>query len=203
LHIFIVPQGLYYSIFLKKYFSLDTTLFDYYIHPKIIQDLLNFNDMALADIHIIEADLFTYQPIKKYDMVSSFGLIEHFSDTKDIIGRHLTFLNDEGTLFITLPNFKGINGWVQKTFDRYNYDKHFIECMDLAVLSATAKNLGLKNVEVFYHGGFSTWLENKSDKNIFVKAIVKCIWVFGKIWSKIRKSENKLMSPYIVLIAQK
>jgi SAM-dependent methyltransferase len=193
----------YYSIFLKKYFDLDTTLFDYYIHPKIIEELLSFNEMNVVDINIIEADLFNYQPLKKYDMVSSFGLIEHFSDTTDIISRHLRFLNDGGTIFITLPNFKGINGWVQKTFDRYNYDKHFIECMDIEVLSATAKKLGLKNVEVFYNGGFSIWLENKNDKNFFVKALVKCIWILGKVVSKIRKTENKFMSPYIVLIGEK
>ena len=189
----------YYSVFLKKYFGLDATLFDYYIHPKIIQKLLDYNDMHLSDIHIIEADLFTYQPKQKYDMVCSFGLIEHFSDTKEIIAKHLSFLSDGGTLFITLPNFRGINGWVQKTFDQYNYDKHFIQCMDLQYLSATAKELGLKNVEVFYYGGFSVWLENKDEQTIRAKAVLKIIWFVGKIVSKIFRTENRLMSPYIIL----
>ena len=192
----------YYSVFLKKYFDLDATLFDYYIHPKIIKKLLDHNDMSLSEIHIIEADLFTYQPQQKYDMVCSFGLIEHFSDTKEIIAKHLSFLSDSGTLFITLPNFRGINGWVQKTFDQYNYDKHFIQCMDLQYLSATAKELGLKNVEVFYYGGFSVWLENKEEQTIRTKAVLKTIWFVGKVVSKIFRTENRFMSPYIVLKGQ-
>jgi len=193
----------YYSIFLKKYFDLKTTLFDYFIHPEIIQDLLVFNDLTIKDIEIIEADLFTYQPLEKYDLVASFGLIEHFLDTKEIISKHLNFLNDEGTLFITLPNFKGLNGWVQKTFDRYNYDKHFIACMDIDFLTTTAKDLGLKDVHVYYDGGFSTWLENKESKSFGVKMAVKLIWYFGKLVTKIGRFESKLFSPYIVMEARK
>lgn len=193
----------YYSVFLKKYFNLKTTLFDYFIHPEITQDLLVFNDLTAKDITIIEADLFTYQPLEKYDLVASFGLIEHFLDTKEIISKHLIFLNDEGTLFITLPNFKGLNGWVQKTFDRYNYDKHFIACMDLDFLTAIAKDLGLKDIQVYYDGGFSTWLENKESKSSGVKLAVKMIWCFGKLITKIGQFESKLFSPYIVLEAKK
>jgi hypothetical protein len=193
----------YYSTFLKKYFDLKVTLFDYFIHQKIIDDLLVLNDLKSADIHVIEADLFTYQPTEKHDLVSSFGLIEHFENTKDIIEKHLMFLSEDGTLFITLPNFKGVNGWVQKNFDKYNYNKHNIDCMDLSFLSSLAKDLGLKEVKTYYTGGFSTWLENKESKSAIDKAIVKTIWYAGKIVSKVLRTENKLLSPYIILEAKK
>ncbi len=193
----------YYSVFLKKFFSLNATLFDYFIHPQIIRELLVFNQLSITDIDIIEADLFNYQPLKKYDLVTSFGLVEHFLDTKDIIAKHLEFLNNEGTIFVTLPNFKGLNGWVQKSFDKDNYDKHFINCMDLDFLSATAKELSLKNVQTFYYGGFSTWLENKNEKPKSIKILVKTIWICGKVLSKLLRFENKFLSPYIVLVASK
>jgi len=193
----------YYSVFLRKYFGIDITLFDYFIHKKIIEDLLLHNNLAVNDITIIEADLFTYKPQRTYDMVCSFGLIEHFSNTENIIDTHLNYLNNEGTLLITLPNFKGINGWVQKTFDRYNYDKHFIACMDLVVLKEAAQKVGLKNIRTFYYGGFSVWLENKKEKPFLTQLFVKFIWVIGKVISKIVPRNYKLMSPYIVLIANK
>lgn len=193
----------YYSTFLKKYFDLKVTLFDYFIHQKIIDELLAFNDLKSTEINIIEADLFTYQPTEKYDLVSSFGLIEHFENTKEIIEKHLIFLNDGGTLFITLPNFKGVNGWVQKNFDKYNYDKHNMGCMDLSFLSLMVKDLGLKDVKTYYTGGFSTWLENKESKSAIDKAVVKTIWYAGKIVSKVLRQETKLLSPYIVLEGRK
>jgi len=193
----------YYATYLKKYQHLETTLFDYYIHKPIIDELLTFNGLKPGDVQIIESDLFTYQPEKLYDMVTSFGLIEHFSDTKDIINRHLNFLKPGGVLFITLPNFKGVNGWVQRKFDRANYDKHFIESMDLPRLNRICEELGLKEVESTYHGRFSVWLENRAQQGALAKGLVKTIWLAGKVFTRLVPMESKSLSPYIVVKAVK
>lgn len=193
----------YYATYLKKYQHLDTTLFDYYIDEDIINRLLEKNGLKSGDVHIIESDLFKYQPEQQYDLVASFGLIEHFSDTKDIIERHLPFLKPGGVLFVTLPNFKSVNGWVQRKFDRSNYDKHYIESMNLKLLADYCRQLGLKEVESYYHGKFSVWLENRAEQSGTVKALVKSIWWAGKIFTKLVPIETKTLSPYIVLKAVK
>lgn len=193
----------YYATYLKKYQGLDTTLFDYYIHQDLINQLLEKNGLKPGDIHIIEADLFNYQPEKLYDMVLSFGLIEHFNDTKAIIETHLQFLKPGGVLFITLPNFKSVNGWVQRNFDKENYDKHNINSMDLQLLKDSCKQLGLKDIEAYYHGRFTVWLENKAEQSKVAKAIVKAIWLAGKVATRIVPVESKSLSPYIVLKAVK
>lgn len=193
----------YYATYLKKYQGLDTTLFDYYVHEGLIKELLLKNGLKDGDINIIEADLFSYQPKQLYDLVLSFGLIEHFNDTKSIIQTHLQFLKPGGTLFITLPNFKGVNGWVQHRFDLENYNKHNINCMDPALLADYCRQLELKNVEAYYHGKFSTWLENRSQRGAGVRALVKTIWFAGKIATKLIPVESKFLSPYIVVKAEK
>lgn len=192
----------YYSVYLKKYKHIDTTLFDYYIHQGLIRQLLEKNGLKDGDINIIEADLFNYTPKEKYDMVLSFGLIEHFSDTKAIIETHLQFLKPGGTLFITLPNFTGVNGWIQRKFDLENYNKHNIDSMNPAMLAETCKQLGLKSVESYYHGRFTVWLENSGQKPAFARTVTKAVWWAGKIATKIIPVESKLLSPYIVLKAQ-
>ena len=193
----------YYSIYLKKYQNIDTTLFDYYIHDALVKELLTVNGLNEGNINIIEADLFKYKPEKLYDMVLSFGLIEHFGDTSSIIQTHLQFLKPGGVLFITLPNFTGVNGWVQRTFDIENYKKHFIDCMNPKFLADTCKELGMSNVESYYHGKFTVWLENKSAQSLIAKGIVKTIWLAGKVFTKIVAVESKALSPYIVLKATK
>ncbi|HWZ15522.1 MAG TPA: class I SAM-dependent methyltransferase [Mucilaginibacter sp.] len=193
----------YYATYLKKYQHLETTLFDYYIHDGLINQLLEKNGLKPGDIEIVEADLFTYRPAKLYDMVLSFGLIEHFNDTKAIIETHLQFLKPGGVLFITLPNFKGVNGWVQRKFDRDNYDKHNIDSMNPRLLADHCRALGLSEIEAYYHGRFSTWLENSSQQNGAVKALVKTIWLAGKVLTKIIPFESKVLSPYIVVKAVK
>lgn len=193
----------YYSAYLKKYQHLQTTLFDYYIHEGLINELLIKNGLKAGDVSIIEADLFSYKPEQLYDMVLSFGLIEHFSDTKSILETHLQFLKPGGVLFVTLPNFKGVNGWVQRKFDPDNYNKHYIESMNPALLSQYCKELGLKNIESYYHGRFSTWLENRAEKSTVVKILHKAIWITGKMATKLIPVESRLLSPYIVLKAEK
>jgi len=191
----------YYSIYLKKYEHLDTTLFDYYVHEGLVKQLLAKNGLQDGDIKIIEADLFNYTPAEKYDMVLSFGLIEHFSDTKAIINTHLQFLKPGGTLFITLPNFTSVNGWVQRKFDLDNYNKHYIDCMNPAFLAESCKQLGLKNIESYYHGKYTVWLENRDQKSGIVKALVKGIWTGIKVASKLTSKQSKALSPYIVVKA--
>lgn len=193
----------YYAVFLKKYFKLEVTLLDYFVHPPVVNDLLQENGLAGVDIHIIETDLFKYKPEKQYDLVLSCGLIEHFNDTADIIKRHIEFVKPGGTLFITLPNFKAVNGWFQKKFDKENYDKHNISSMDPKMLADICKQAGLKQVKSGYYGRFSVWLENEKQKPEGVRLLKSAIWWVGKIFTKIIPFESQNLSPYIILEAIK
>lgn len=193
----------YYAVFLKKYLHLDVTLLDYFVHLPIINDLLKTNGLNEHAISIIETDLFNYTPEKKYDLVLSCGLIEHFNDTADIIKRHIAFIKTGGTLFITLPNFHAINGWLQKTFDKENFDKHNLNSMNPKYLESICKNAGLVNVKACYTGGFSVWLEDEKQKPFHAKLLKRILWFTGKVLSKILPFESKRMSPYILLVAQK
>ncbi len=193
----------YYAIFLLKYLGVTATLFDFFVHEPVLHEVLAANQLTRQEIGVIEGDLFTAEPIQQYDLVLSCGLIEHFQDTKDIIARHLNFLKPGGTLFITLPNFTGINGWVQRSFDPDNYSKHNISSMNPELLVRLSHELGLKEIKAYYYGGFSVWLENRAQQRKTVKALVNTIWLTGKIATKIIPVESRLLSPYIVLTAIK
>jgi trans-aconitate methyltransferase len=193
----------YYAIFLKKYFKLDTTLFDFYVHEPVLKEVLSANQLSQQDVKVIEGDLFKHQPVQQYDLVLSCGLIEHFQDTKDIIARHLQFLNVGGTLLITLPNFTGVNGWVQRIYDIENYNKHNIDSMNPALLAACCKELGLQQVEAYYYGHFSLWLENMKQQSSLTKGFLKALWLAGKVFTKVIPVESKGLSPYIVVKAVK
>jgi len=194
----------YYTVFLKKHLGISkATLLDYFIHPGLIKQLCQANALAPSDIEIIETDLFAYNPTNSYDLVLSCGLIEHFKDTRDILDRHVQFMKTGGSLVVTLPNFRGMNGWVQKTFDKQNYEKHEIAFMDPKLLRSLLEELGLSVQKAGYYGKFSVWLEKKDSQSALAKLFVKVIWVLGKVWSKILPFESKALSPYILVVAEK
>ena len=193
----------YYAVFLKKYFKLEVTLLDYFVHEPVTNSLLQANGLLNDDINIVETDLFNYTPQQHFDLVLSCGLIEHFNDTADIINRHIAFLKPGGTLFITLPNFKAVNGWLQKNYDRENYDKHNIACMDPVFLAEICKAAGLEVIQSRYFGRFSVWLENEKEKSLGTKFLKKSIWIAGKILTKLVPFDSKQLSPYIIIEAKK
>lgn len=193
----------YYAVFLKKYLNLEVSLLDYFIHPPLTNQLLAANGLNLDDIDIIEADLFNYQSEKKYDLVLSCGLIEHFEDTADIVNRHIDLLNPGGVLFITLPNFLSVNGWFQRQFDRENYDKHNMRSMDPQLLRKICQDAGLLVTESGYFGKFSIWLENENVQSLPIKLFKKITWLGGKLLTKFIPAQIPVMAPYIVVQARK
>ncbi len=192
----------YYAVFLKKYFGLDVTLLDYFVHMPVIRSLLQANGLEEGDITVIEADLFGDVPQQQYDLVLSCGLIEHFEDTADVIRRHIGFLRPGGTLFITLPNFRALNGWFQKRFDRENYDKHNIRSMDPGLLAQICRDAGLEVLRSGYYGYFSIWLENEAQKPSGVRWLKKLAWISGKVFTRVFRFNSRQLSPYIILEAR-
>lgn len=192
----------YFSVWAKRHLKLEVTLLDYVVHHKILNDLEVSNSIPENSVTVIETDLFLFQSEKKYDLVISNGLIEHFQDTKTIIQKHVEQLDNDGILLITLPNFKSLNGWFQKTFDKENYNKHNIACMDLDFLKIVCYQLGLTNIEARYDGRFMLWFENENEKPLSGRLLKKILWLPLKIIFKIIPIETKVFSPYIIVTAK-
>ena len=55
------------------------------------------------NIEYIMEDIFELKTDRRFDIVCSFGLIEHFTDKKAVIDVHKEFLKDDGYLIILIP----------------------------------------------------------------------------------------------------
>ncbi len=61
------------------------------------------NDKEKTNIKYIIRDLFQLDIKDRFDIVCSFGLIEHFSDKKEVINCHIKFMKPDGKLLIIVP----------------------------------------------------------------------------------------------------
>lgn len=186
-----------FSVYLKQRHQVKPTLVDYVIHREILSEFLKVNQLTDQDLQIIEADIFQYTPTQTFDFVFSVGLIEHFENTREVIDLHLKYMKPGSRLLILIPNFTGLNGWFQRKFDRGNYDKHVISCMDPKLLRQHFESLGLTNIEAGYYAKFGIWLENEASQPAHIKLFKKMVWFCGKIFFKIFPIETKAFSPYI------
>ncbi len=190
----------HYSVYLAGKFGIKATVLDFVIVPELIRELIKVNH---AEIDWIETDLFTFHTDKRFDLVFSNGLIEHFEDTREIILKHTELVSKGGSFFVSLPNFRGFNGWLQKAFDPENYAKHYIGCMDPDFLKSVCEDLGMKNVSARYHGVFMIWLENLKSKGLIFRLLFKITWFIFKVFFKIFPVNTRTFSPYIVVTATK
>ena len=176
----------------------EVSLLDFYIDEDIVRGFEKVNNIPENTIHCIESDFFTFKTRKKYDIVFSFGFIEHFYDTKDVIQRHSDLLADNGRLLIVLPNFRGLNGLVQYIFDRKNFHAHNLNSMKLSLLKEITVDLNLTNISVEYSRKPMLWLEPK----VSTLLIRKLIKVFSYA-IKLFPVKCRLLSPYIIIYAEK
>lgn len=188
-----------FAIYFKKFKGYDSTILDFYISREVLTKMEKKNSIEENSIHVIEADFFNYNSNEKYDVVLSAGFIEHFTDTKNVISKHVDLVKEGGDLFISLPNFRGINGFFQRVFDRRNYDIHNIDCMDIKLLDKICNELPLKNVKVVYYGKPWIWLEKEAKVSSITRGLVKII---SKLISFL-PVKNRYFSPFIVITAGK
>lgn len=193
----------HYALWLRKYRGVAAELLDFVIDRQQFAALLKTNGLAPDAVRTIEADLFTHLPDKRYDLVYSLGLVEHFTDTRAILEKHLAYLADDGVLLIEIPNFRGLNGLVQKTFDRDVYDKHNIACMDPRVLRKTCEELGLVIERADYHVRFGVWLEAAETRPRLLRWAVSSLSLLGQAAFKFVPFKSPQFSPYIVLVARR
>ncbi len=75
---------------------------------------------------VTHADLFTFEPPggERYDVVASFGLLEHFRDVAAPLRRHVELLRPGGFLALTAPNHRGLNGAILKRILPQTYALH-------------------------------------------------------------------------------
>lgn len=191
--------GLYSAWFNKK-FGYNPTLLDFFVKNEIISRVEETNGLKPGTIEVIEADFFSFETDKKYDVVFSWGFIEHFNDIQDVVDRHYRLLSKNGHLLIGLPNFKGISGFFTRLVDKEFLKIHNLECMEIDYLTRICKQLNIQDFEVFYYGKPKIWLNASSPyNNSFFR---KLVWGVNMIIRHI-PIKGRLISPHLIIKAKK
>jgi 2-polyprenyl-3-methyl-5-hydroxy-6-metoxy-1,4-benzoquinol methylase len=136
----------------------------------------------------------------KYDVVASFGFIEHFTNWSEVIKIHTEFVDKNGYLIITTPNFKGLFQYIyHRIFDNDNLKRHVVASMSPKKWKAELEKSGLE-ITSFGYTGFGFWDESNK-RNLFYRVIKKGTTLLFKCIHKIKPNHSSIGS-YCYIIAK-
>ena len=158
---------------------------------------------------LYKMDIFETKIDKKFDIVSSFGLVEHFrgASLDKIFNIHDAYLRKGGYLIIEVPNFTGFHYFWRYIFDKPELDNHNIDVMQPKSMCWFED----KGYEIIYNdyvgimrlsgnsGWTKYWFTGKA-----VAAAGKLMSLIAKGLAKIGvKLQGQTFSPALLFIAHK
>ena len=201
----VLEIGCFPGTFLATIGRLGYTLNGIDISPRTETDLAPWlKEIGNKCNKIEKADIFTYgNNGEQFDLVCSFGFIEHFDKFDEIINRHVELTKKGGKIIITTPNFKGnIQNIFHETFDKTNLLRHNVQSMDPVKWKSILESLGCKVTYFGWFGHFDLWRENEPI-NIFKAILGKIIFVPMRILRKLPIKNSRYYSPFCGIVAEK
>lgn len=148
---------------------------------------------AIADIRAEDLMQTTFEP-GSFDVVYSFGVVEHFDDPRPMVKKHVDMLKPGGTAIITVPHFGMAYGWLARHLDRENYDIHNISIMSEAGMLALAPEGS--QARAYAYGRMSLW---PVSWNKVSRAIARPVWYGVSALALLQPFEIKALCPWLVL----
>jgi SAM-dependent methyltransferase len=192
----------FYKYFDAKAYGLDYSEVGCEKSRALLQHYEVPGEIYCADLFKPPAEL-----LQKFDLVVSFGVVEHFEDTAECLKSCATLVKPGGYLLTLIPNIPSIIGFIQKYVDREVYDVHMPLTKKKFMKAHLQANLPLKecdyfmsiNLSVVNSGAFSSNPFNKYLRHM-LSSISKICWIFERFGVRIPK--NRFTSPYILAVSE-
>ena len=141
-----------------------------------------------------------------WDLVVSFGFVEHFDNPEVAIAKHLEVTQTGGVVVVSVPNHAGWNGSIMRFVDKEKWKQH--NCMSLHdLVEAFNRAGGNKIIFSGYSGHIGFWNAGvypklKSILGLFYLFARLPLWVLEKFGYSLVPN-NTYTSPEMIIIAQK
>jgi len=93
-----------------------------------------------------------------FDIVTSFGFIEHFSNAKNVVEMHFNLLKTSGILFVEIPNYSYINYLLMRMLNKKNLKHHNLSIMDKNGFLSLFSDLSLNMLFCDYIGTINLFM---------------------------------------------
>ncbi len=176
--------------------GIDTTPFVVTRLPQF----LSKNGVQIGEL--IRGDFLRYQSDRRYDVVCSFGFLEHFVDYRLVIRKHAELVNEGGTLILTCPNFRRAQWLLRYLLDPEDLRRHVLASMNFKAWADVLKAEGMNILIQSYYRTIGFWTSYQSERSARGELARMITYGSTKVDRRINLP-NPLTSPLMVSISRK
>lgn len=144
-----------------------------------------------------KGDFLKYKSTKKYDLVCSFGFVEHFDNWQQVVTKHLNLTKSNGTCLIEVPNLGSpIYYFLYKILEPNVLKNHNLEAMSLNKMKQFVNTTNHKIIKAEYISKFYFRFITKNGGKY--KLIENIINFFGKLLNILPKRLSSRHIGYII-----
>jgi 2-polyprenyl-3-methyl-5-hydroxy-6-metoxy-1,4-benzoquinol methylase len=147
-------------------------------------------------------DFLTFEPERTYDLVCSFGFVEHFANFEQVIEKHIRLLSPGGTLVLSCPNFRGLQYFLHRTLDRENLGRHVLRAMNLHAWRRVLQRHGMRVLHQGYYRTADFWVETPPP-GAWARGAIAWVYRIARGIDRRVNWPNPLLSPYMISISRK
>jgi 2-polyprenyl-3-methyl-5-hydroxy-6-metoxy-1,4-benzoquinol methylase len=174
----------------------------------------NLTMLHIDHDEVLCQDLFDWHSDKKYDIIFSYGVIEHFENPQKVIRIFKEHLNTDGIIITLIPNLRGLMGTWSRCFVPDIYKIHKVISKEELIQFHLSN--GFKDLKSDYAGTFSftviPWIRSNhflfKENSIRRKVSLFIIAALNKVFSAIDRTlhlnlSSEYFSPYVISIMRK
>lgn len=168
-----------------------------------------FAGFGVPDLEVIEADFLTFATTRRFNVVMSFGFIEHFTEPEAIVRKQWELVAEDGYLVLGSPSFGPLQMALRRlTFKPEDLDRtlriHNQAIMDAAAISEICRRLPGARIEVAaYAGRMGTWIKPRSSGVRRNRAWLIVLWHAAALVPRLLNWSSRLFSPLCLVIVRR
>lgn len=159
---------------------------------------------------LIQADFLQYESKHSYDVVASFGFVEHFENLELLLTKHAALVKPGGLLIVEVPHFRGLHYWLRRGLEPELLTTHNLRAMVPSFYRDWLDRNGFSTLYCNYFMTFDFWLSSSAPL-LTTRIAPKhraVVWASRLAKIALRRLHlehvpNPWFSPYIVVVARK
>jgi SAM-dependent methyltransferase len=168
--------------------------------------LTQMRSAGMKDAILHRCDIRKFRPGRRFEIVASFGLVEHFTDFETVLNIHDDLLAPGGLCIVEVPHFRRLQYLYHYLFDQEDLRRHNTRIMKLEVFRSFAARRNHRILHLDYCGPLRFWGTGQSGPKAlrFARTTAsRVVQVAAKLLGRSLPVNHPYLAPWILYIGQK